>query len=391
MLESQVKSVASRMRAWRVHSYGGLAELQLDSARVPALRSTDDVLVKVHAASLNPLDVAMLGGYGSRVLNVLRRAESAAGAAELSELPLVPGRDFCGRVERAGPAARLRPGARVWGVLPPHRPGALADYVLVKDRWAGRAPQSLDEWQAGGALYAALTACSALRAAGVRVGAQGAGGRGTRVLLLGLGGVGQAALQLLVHSGAHVAVGCAAELAPLADALGAAATLDRHAPDYDRQLDDAGPYDVILDCCGAGGWEAGARRWRFARYVTLSTPLLALTDARGLAAGAACALAALAGQALAAARSPPAAPALTAPCPPHVRWAYFVPRADDIEMLRRLAERGKFKVQVEQVYGWWDAARALQRVQRGHARGKLVLDFTAPAPTAPPADTIAPT
>ncbi|XP_038206277.1 reticulon-4-interacting protein 1, mitochondrial-like [Zerene cesonia] len=174
MLENQVKSVAGRMRAWRVHAYGGLAELRLDNTRVPALRSTDDVLVKVHAASLNPLDVAMLGGYGARVLNALRRAESAAGAAELGELPLVPGRDFCGRVLRAGPAARLRVGERVWGVLPPHRPGALADYVLVKDRWAGRAPQALDEWQAGGALYAALTACSALRAAGVRAGGAGA-------------------------------------------------------------------------------------------------------------------------------------------------------------------------------------------------------------------------
>lgn len=50
------------MAAWRAHAYGsGLAELQLEAARVPPLRAPDDVLVRVAAASINPLDVAMLG------------------------------------------------------------------------------------------------------------------------------------------------------------------------------------------------------------------------------------------------------------------------------------------------------------------------------------------
>lgn len=66
---------------------------------------------------------------------------------------------------------------------------------------AGLAPRALDDMSAGGALYSALTACAALRAAGVPPGGRV---RRARVLLLGLGGVGQAALQLLVHSGAEV-------------------------------------------------------------------------------------------------------------------------------------------------------------------------------------------
>jgi hypothetical protein len=51
---------AGRMAAWRTHAYGA-AELRLEAARVPPLRAPDHVLVRVHAASINPLDVAMLG------------------------------------------------------------------------------------------------------------------------------------------------------------------------------------------------------------------------------------------------------------------------------------------------------------------------------------------
>ncbi|VVC87709.1 unnamed protein product [Leptidea sinapis] len=291
-----------RMLAWRLHSYGGLGELRLDNSRVPPLRRTDEVLVQVHAAGLNPLDVGMAGGYGSRVLNMLRQLEGSE-----MEFPLVLGRDLCGTVVRGGSAARLRPGTRVWAALPPHRPGALAQFVVLRDSWAGEAPRALDAASAGGALYAALTACSALRAGGMLNTPRS---RGARVLLLGLGGVGQAALQLLAAGGAQVVAGCAAEQAELARRLGAVEALDRHAADYERALEQGGPYALVLDCSGAGGWAASERRWRLARYVTLSSPLLRETDARGLLAGGARALADLGAQNLALRRAQPAGAAV---------------------------------------------------------------------------------
>lgn len=96
-------------------------------------------------------------------------------------------------------------------------------------------------------------------------------------------------------------------------------------------------YEVIVDCAGVGGAEAGSRRWRFSRFVTLSSPLLRLTDARGLVGGGCAAAAQLVADGLSAARSAPA----PSSCPPHVRWAFFAPSSDDIETLRRLAERGR--------------------------------------------------
>ncbi|XP_060802532.1 reticulon-4-interacting protein 1 homolog, mitochondrial isoform X2 [Amyelois transitella] len=357
---------AGRMAAWRLHAYGAPPELRLDAARVPPLRAPADVRVRVHHASVNPLDVAMTTGYGSRVLNTLRALTGQEGG----EFPLVPGRDFVGEVAAAGPGARLRRGARVWGVVPPHRPGAHADYVVLDQRWVGPAPRTLGA-EAGGALYAALSASAALRAAGVWA----HGARARRVLLLGAGGVGLAALQLLVAHGAEVVVGCSGEQRAAALSRGAAAVLDRHGPDYGQQLVSAGPYYAIIDCAGLGGWEAASRPWQYSRFVTLSTPLLSETDARGVACGAAVAAATLAAQCGAAARTAPRA-AHTAPWPPHVRWAYFVPRADDIELLRRMAERGQFSVAVERVYPWKRAKEAYERAARGAARGKLLIDFT---------------
>lgn len=150
-------------------------------------------------------------GYGVCVLGAMRGLEAvrgggagAAGAGGGVELPLVVGRDFAGLVLRAGPAARARAGQHVWGVLPPHWPGAHRQLLVVRDDWAGAAPQRLGGAAAGGALYAGLTACAALRGAGLRPGARAAGA--PRVLLLGLGAVNQAALQLLVHAGVRVRI-----------------------------------------------------------------------------------------------------------------------------------------------------------------------------------------
>lgn len=369
---SHAEACTGRMRAWRIHAYGPTTELRLEEARVPPLRAPDEILVRVHASSVNPIDVAMIGGYGSKILNTLRTIESGEGI----EFPLIAGRDFVGEVERAGVGAKLKRGERIWGVIPPHRQGAHSEYVVVKNSWAGKAPSTLSDISAGGALYTGLTAASAVRGAGYGQ------RRGGRVLLLGLGGVGHAALQLLVYRQVQVVVGCAGELCERAMSLGASRALDRHAPDYDKLLEECGPYDAIIDCAGLGGWEAGARRWSFSRYVTLSSPLLRDTDARGLPLGLAAAACQLAGQTARALAARGEGGAARGPggAVPHVRWAYFMPNADDIEMLRRLSESGEYTVAVEQVYPWWEGLAAYERMARGSARGKLILDFKAPPP-----------
>ena len=57
------KNNYGRMKSWQVHSYGGLEELQLTNSRIPVIRNPNDVIVQVSAASVNPIDVAMMCVY----------------------------------------------------------------------------------------------------------------------------------------------------------------------------------------------------------------------------------------------------------------------------------------------------------------------------------------
>lgn len=60
---SHAEACTGRMRAWRIHAYGPTTELRLEEARVPPLRAPDEILVRVHASSVNPIDVAMIGMF----------------------------------------------------------------------------------------------------------------------------------------------------------------------------------------------------------------------------------------------------------------------------------------------------------------------------------------
>ncbi|GLH16306.1 Uncharacterized protein GBIM_20610, partial [Gryllus bimaculatus] len=121
----------SKMCAWQIHSYGDLGELRMsDCVRVPKLLSPDDILIEVFAASVNPIDIAMMGGYGSSLLNAIRRAKNC----EFSgiEFPLSLGRDFSGIVVAKGyQVSGINVGDEVWGVVPPHSQGSHAGKVLV--------------------------------------------------------------------------------------------------------------------------------------------------------------------------------------------------------------------------------------------------------------------
>lgn len=134
------------VRSWQINSYSNsIAELQLNAAgRIPTIKSPQDVIVKVHAASVNPIDVAMTKGYGAEVLNVLRGCDSGDtgpfglpkpklplsslfGNSGLIEFPLTLGRDFAGTVIEMGHGAKgkhgLRIGDEVFGVVGVQRQG----------------------------------------------------------------------------------------------------------------------------------------------------------------------------------------------------------------------------------------------------------------------------
>lgn len=97
---SRSLSIAHSMEAWSINEYGSNDVLNLSRQPLPRLRKATDILVRVHAASVNPLDFRMRSGYGQTLLNLWRKLE------KVDEFPLILGRDFSGEVVKTGRLAR---------------------------------------------------------------------------------------------------------------------------------------------------------------------------------------------------------------------------------------------------------------------------------------------
>ena len=93
-------SARNTMEAWYINEYGSNDVLQHGRLPVPSLRTPTDILVRVHSASVNPIDYRMRSGYGESLLNLWRKLEN------VKEFPLVLGRDFSGEVVKTGRLAR---------------------------------------------------------------------------------------------------------------------------------------------------------------------------------------------------------------------------------------------------------------------------------------------
>jgi NADPH:quinone reductase-like Zn-dependent oxidoreductase len=159
-----------------------------DDLRAPT-PADNEVLVRVHASSVNPVDAAIAAGMLSSMIE--------------HEFPIVLGRDYAGVVEQVGSGVtRYAAGDQVFGYLmhanPTVHDGSWAELIVVpEDGSIARAPASVDLAAAGAAPLAAITALAAIDALDVS--------EGDTVLIVGAtGGVGSFAVQLAAHAGATV-------------------------------------------------------------------------------------------------------------------------------------------------------------------------------------------
>jgi NADPH:quinone reductase-like Zn-dependent oxidoreductase len=205
--------------------YGGPDVLRLDEVARCVPRE-DQLLVRVHAASVNPLDWHGLRGtpYLARLVMGLRYPKD----------PRL-GVDFAGRVEAVGSkVTRFKPGDEVFGGAT----GALAEYVCVRERRAAAKPARLGFEEAAALPIAGITALQALRDAGKLK-------PGQEVLINGAsGGVGTYAVQIAKVLGATVTGVCSTRNVALVRSLGAERVIDYTREDFTRM---GKQYDLILD------------------------------------------------------------------------------------------------------------------------------------------------
>jgi len=198
--------------------------------------SDREVLIKVHAASVNPLDVHMLKG-GPLIFRLL------FGRGKLKRL----GVDCAGVVEAVGPAATsFKAGDAVFG----NCRGAFAEYAVAPDSKIALKPEDVSFEDAAACPVAALTALQGLRNHGkIRP--------GQNVLINGAsGGVGTFAVQLAKIFGAHVTAVCSARNADLVRSLGADRVIDYATEDFAQ---GTARYDLILDMAGSHSFSACQR------------------------------------------------------------------------------------------------------------------------------------
>ena len=213
------------MKAARIHEFD--AKPVLEEVPRPAV-GTDEVLVRVEAASLNPLDVKMQKGF-------LRDVFPMA-------FPYTLGTDLAGVIDVVGSGVSgWRVGDRVVARVDPSSGGALAEFAVVPAAYLVAVPETVAIESAAGIPTTAATAHQALFAvAGLQ--------RGQRVLVhAGAGGVGSFAIQFARAAGAHVIATASGEGVEIARGLGADEVIDHREERFWEVVSDL---DVVLDTVG---------------------------------------------------------------------------------------------------------------------------------------------
>jgi len=221
------------MKAVRFHAYGGPEVLAYEEAPTPVPQA-GQVLVRVHAAGVNPVDWKVREGYLRAALDL--------------PMPVTPGGDVSGVVEAIGPGVSdLKPGDVVFGgtgLL-----GGYAEYAAINAGFLTAKPKSLDHVQAASVPLAAMTGWQALFDKGGLV-------KGQRVLIhAAAGGIGTFAVQFARHRGAHVIGTASVGNLDYVKQLGAHEVVDYRASRFEDVVRDV---DLVLDLIGG---DAEARSW----------------------------------------------------------------------------------------------------------------------------------
>jgi NADPH:quinone reductase-like Zn-dependent oxidoreductase len=309
------------MKAVRIHTYGGPEVLRYEEAPRPK-PGAGEVLVRVHAAGVNPVDWKIREGY-------------LKGRVDHS-LPLILGWDVSGLVEVTGSGvAILKEGDEVYSRPDIARDGAYAGYIVVRETEVALKPKAIDHIHAAAIPLAALTAWQSLfDAAGLSA--------GQKVLIhAAAGGVGSFAVQLAKWKGAHVVGTASKRNQEFVQNLGADATIDYQTTAFEEMVREV---DVVFDTMGG---ETQTRSWKVLKKGGILVSILGQPSAEEASAHG-------------------------------VRQAsvFVQPSSAQLTELAELVDSGDLKPVVETVLPLSEARGAHELSQSGHRRGKIVLEVT---------------
>ena len=319
------------MKAIVYHEYGSPDVLKCEEIEKPAPKD-NEVLIKVRAASVNPLDWRIMKGK-PRAIRIMARLAKINGR---------PGVDAAGEVEAVGKkVTQFKPGEAVFGACR----GAFAEYACSRESKIAMKPDKVTFDQAASVNVAGLTALQGLRDKGKIQ-------PGSRVLINGAaGGVGTFAVQIAKSFGAHVTGVCSTRNVDMVRSIGADEVIDYTQNDFTTSNQR---YDLILDCVGNHSFSACRRVLNTAgRFVGIGAPHDA--SMMGILAD--------------------MIKALLLSLFVSQKAVLFIAKSsqDDLTLLGELIATGKLKPVIGGRYGLSDAADAVRHVEEGHARGKVII------------------
>ena len=331
------------MKALVLTRYGGPEATELRDVPAPT-PGPDDILVRVHAAGLNPVDFKIRDG----MLKVVQGFK----------MPVVMGNEFAGVVEACGTnVTGFSPGDRIFARVPKERMGAFAELAVVPADHAALLPASLDFTTAAGVPLAGLTALQALRdelhlKPGSRVFIPG-----------GAGGVGTFAIQLAKWLGAEVTTTASPRGRDLVERLGADRVIDYTAQDFANEVRDMdGAFDLIGGDTLAKCFAVVKPGATVVSVAGLPEPLTATKDlGRG---------------ALLAALFWFASFGIRAKARKHgaiYRYLFMHPSGAELAELAALIEQKRLEPVIDRVFPFAAIADAIAYLESGRAKGKIVV------------------
>jgi NADPH:quinone reductase-like Zn-dependent oxidoreductase len=324
------------MKAIVYHVYGSPDVLRCEEIEKPT-PGDNEVLIKVRAASVNPLDWHFVRGipYFLRMIAGLRKPKNAR-----------LGVDVSGQVEAVGSnVTQFKPGDEVFGTCP----GAFAEYACSQQNKLALKPPRLTFEQAAAVPVAAITALQGLRDKG-RIQSE------QRVLVVGAaGGVGTFAVQIARSFGAEVTGVCSTRNLEMVRSIGADHVIDYTKSDFTRSEQR---YDIILDNVGNRTF-GDCRRVMTAKGILVSNGGGSLSENDGSLIGP------LTGS----------IPALVSS--PFMNQKFVTLMASitshELSVLRDLIDAGKVTPVIDRSFSLTEVPEAIRYLEKGHARGKVVI------------------
>jgi NADPH:quinone reductase-like Zn-dependent oxidoreductase len=311
------------MKAAVINQYGQVGDVvTVTEVPTPAV-GPRDVLIEARAAGVNPVDHLIVKGFMS---------------GGPLDRPLVIGSEVAGVVAAIGAEVTdLEVGDEVFARVDPRVGGAFAEYVAVDRSLVADKPRTLTFEEAASLPLVGLTAWQALTE-------QSQVGPGTRVLVHGgAGGVGSVAVQLAKHLGAEVVATAGGDSVDLVRRLGADQVVDYRAEQFDDVLSDI---DVVFDTVGGPTQD---RSFRVLKPGGTLVSIVPIADVE----------------------------AKQAEWKVDARAFMMRPHGEQLTRLAELVASGELQPLLETTFPLAETAEALQKVERGGARGKTVLRIPA--------------